>query len=314
MREVALISSLHLHAVVYLILVVELHFPAVVVHVHRAVLVIILRGTFLAVVHGGVLIEVVVVSFPLVGVYGEVYEMLVREVVAVVQFSVEHPHVVLAARSSEHHPRVRPVAHGSVAVRYVASVLSAAEHHHSVERDVVLVCGVPRDAGACEQVVAHVLARTPVTLVLARVGEHLVALRASVVGAVTVADVGVCVEFGAVIVYIEARVCSSARASARLQRAVIARLAVLLEHNVYYTSRSLSRELRRRIVYHLYLLYALSRKLLQNLRPGVRRQAARLAVYPHLHAAVSSERHVAVVVHFHRRNVVEHVACRLSAV
>ena len=46
-REIALISSLNLHAVGYLILVVELQFPAVVVHEHRAILVIIFRRTLL---------------------------------------------------------------------------------------------------------------------------------------------------------------------------------------------------------------------------------------------------------------------------
>ena len=130
----------------------------------------------------------------------------------------------------------------------------------------------------------------------------------------TETDVQIGVDDGRVVVDVETRVGAAHRVGARLQRTVISRLEVFLEHDVDDARRALSRELRRRIVNHLHMVDALRRQLLQNLRTVVGGQSTRLAVDPHLHARVAAQRHIAVVVHLHARDVLQRLRCRRTRI
>ena len=169
-----------------------------------------------------------------------------------------------------------------------------------------------RHAGTCEEIVAPAVVVGTIVLIVC--GRSLMALGTSRIGAVAIADVGISVDERTAVVDVEAGVGSASGVAASLQRTIIARLTVLLEHDVDDAHRSFSGELRRRIVNHLDAVDALRGELLQNLRTVVCCQTRSLAVYPYLHTGVATQRHVAVVIHLHGGHVVEHVRSRLSCI
>ena len=160
--------------------------------------------------------------------------------------------------------------------------VSASVHEHAAEAEVVLCRSVQRHTGTCEEVVATLFAVAIVCLVVRIAG--LLALHVSGIGTMAVAEVYIRVNQSAVVVDVEACVGTAASVATCLHRAVIASLAVFLEHNVDDTSRTFSREFSRRIVYDLYTFNALCRQLLQNLCTVIGSQSRCLAVDPYLHA------------------------------
>ena len=113
---------------------------------------------------------------------------------------------------------------------------------------------------------------------------------------------------------VAAGVGAAPRAASGLHRAVVARRAVLLQHDVNDAGAALGTELCRRVVDDLYPVNALGRQLLEYLGAVVAGQSAGLAVDPHLHAGVAAQRYVALRVDLDRRDVLEHVARRTAGV
>ena len=164
-REVSLVSSLHLHVLCNLVLVVELHLPAAVVDVLRAVLVVV-SVNVVALPHRRVAVEVVAVRLPATVVDGEVEEVAVGERVAVVELRIEHIHVVARACEAVHAVVGESVSHGGVLVRCEALRLVFALHQHSAQAEVVILRSVERQSGACEEVVAPAVVVRLVALVV----------------------------------------------------------------------------------------------------------------------------------------------------
>ena len=122
-----------------------------------------------------------------------------------------------------------------------------------------------------------------------------------------VAKAGVSLKASDVEVDVAVHVGASARASSCLHGAVVSCLAVLLQYDVNDAGASLGAEFCRRVVYHLYSLYALRRQLLKDFGAVVACQSACLSVDPYLHAGVAAQRYVAVSVNLYRRDVLQHV-------
>ena len=314
LREAPVVACLQLEVLGYLVLVVKFQLPRLAVHVERTALVAVLHGPHHVVPLRRVLIFVLCIRLPAVVVGHEIEEMLVREVVAVVQLAVIHLGFVACMRSPRHHSRRLCCPDSTIIIRCAAVAIASAEHHHAAQRQVVLARGVPREAESAEEVVAQVVALGAVVLIgiIQRIG--LLAHCAALAAVVAIAHVGISVELRTVEVEVEACVGTSARVGTGLHRAVVACLAVFLQHDVDYSSRAFSRKLGRRIVYHLNAVDALGRQLLQYLRPVVGGQSAGLAVDPHLHALVAAQRYISVVVYLHRGYVLQHVAGRPSGI
>ena len=307
MREASLIACLQLEVFRDGVLVVELHFPRPVVHVHGTALIVVLCGLrwSCGVVDSGVLIEVVVVGLPSVEVDDEVQIVAIGEGVAVVEFAVEHVHVATRTRLASHHGvglqrrEVEAVeslgreplgaVERAVVVGCESVVLVPAFHEHAREREVILLGGVKGYAGTAEEVVAAVGVHASVPLILICLGEQLFALAASLAFAVSKANVGIGIDERRIVVDVETGVRTAARVRAHLHRAIITWLQVFLEHNVDDAGRAFSREFGRRIVDDLYAFDALSGQLLQNLGTVVGSESARLAVDPHLDARVAAQ-------------------------
>ena len=314
-RETAVISRLQLKSVSNRILIVEFHLPCVTVHAHRAVLIrIIRRQRRIVIIHRRVLIIVVIVALPLVIAHDKIDEMPVGEAVAVVELAVEHIHAEASRIAAEHHIVVRRRADGTIMIRGLGQTVMPSLHHHTAERQVILLGGVPGQSGAREKVVSPVVRLAVIVLVCVRMRISLSAQCPTLAGTVAVAHVHVCVESRTVIIYIEARVRSSHSVGRSLYRTVIACLAVFLQHDIDNAGRAFCREFGRRVVYHLNAVDALGRQLLQNLGAVVGCQTARLTVYPHLNARISAQRHITVVVNLHRRDILQGLARRASGV
>ena len=271
-------------------------------------------GDGLQIVHGGVLVEGIVVRLPSVQTHHEVQIMSVGERVAVVQFAIHHIHVTRTCVATRHQSRVICRPNGSIVVGRGAPVLVAALHHHARQREVVLLRDVEGDACTTEEVVAHVGALRLIPLVLVCLQIFLFALGASFIFAMAETNVQISVDDGRVVVDVETCVGTALRVGTCLQRTVVARLEVFLQHDVDNSSRTFSREFRRRIVNHLYALDALRRQLLQNLRPVISSQSTRLSVDPHLHTRVATQRYVAIVVNLHAGYVLQSLRCRCARV
>ena len=236
-REVSLVSSLHLHVLRNLVLVVEFHLPAAVVDVLRAVLVVV-SVHVVALPNRRVAVEVVAVRLPAAEVDGEVEQVALAERVAVVELRVEHIHVAARACESVHEIVAESVSHGGVSVRCEALRLAFALHKHSAQAQVVLLRGVQRQSGACEEVVAPAVVVRLVALVVGVGGLR--ALGVACALAVAVAYVGICVQETAVVVDVETAVGAALSVGTCLKRTVVARLAVFLQHDVDDAGRAFS--------------------------------------------------------------------------
>ena len=107
LREVALIASLQLHVLRYLILIVELHLPPAVVDVGRAKLIILSRQRFVGIAIGVIIcrritVDIIVVGLPSVVIDRQIEEMLVREIMPVGEFSIVHVVLSVGFRPSDH--------------------------------------------------------------------------------------------------------------------------------------------------------------------------------------------------------------------
>ena len=231
---------------------------------------------------------------------------------AVRKLAVIHSHATLSSAETIHAIVVQAIAYGCIIIRCEAVGAALAIHKHSAERQLVLLRGVERHAGTCEEIVAPVVVVGTIVLIIG--GRSLMALGTSRIGAVAIADVGISVDERTAVVDVKAGVGTASGVAASLQRTIIARLTVFLEHDVDDAHRSFSGELCRRIVNDLNAVDTLRGELLQNLRTVVGGQTRSLAVYPYLHTGVATQRHVAVVVHLHGGHVVEHVRRRLSCI
>ena len=241
--------------------------------------------------------------------------MLRAPCVVVVHLGMEEMIVATRACQSVHHFGVCRSTNHTIVIQRAVRAVAAAYHAHSAQREVVLLCCMPCHAGTHEDVVALVAVLRVIVLVF--VGLQIVLLAPSsalMIAAMTVSHVSVSIELRTRIVDVSAGIGTAVGVSSHLQRAVISRLAVFLQHDINNAGTSLGREFCRRIVYHLYSLDALGRQLLQYLGTVVGGQSAYLSVYPHLHALVSAQRDVSIVVNLHRRNVLQHVACRATGI
>ena len=164
--EVALISCLYLGVLADGVLIVELHRPAAVVDVHGAILVVIHRRHIACDIVGRVLIYIVVVALPLAQSHHKVQIVLVGEVVAVVELSVEHIHVAYARCTSGHDAVGGAAACSAILVGRERPVLVASVHNHTTQRDVVFLGGVPRDTRTREDAVAHAVVVGGIALIL----------------------------------------------------------------------------------------------------------------------------------------------------
>ena len=199
-------------------------------------------------------------------------------------------------------------------VRRERPVVMAALHQHTAQTEVVLLSGMPGYASPREQAIAHMVVAGRVALVLRGLRKGLLALAATTVLAVAVPYIKVGVHFGAVHIDIATGRGPAASVATHFDRAVVARVAVLLEDYVDNAGRSFSRELGRGIVDNLDALYALCGQLLEYLGAVIAGQSAGLAVNPHLHAFVSTQGDVSVVVHVYRGYVLEYIGGCLAGI
>ena len=240
--------------------------------------------------------------------------MPVGEVVAIVQFTVPHVHASSGIGIAIHGARILGSPYRTVVIGSHVVAAASTVHRHSRQRQVVFLRSMPSQSGTREDAVAHIRVAGAVVLVGVRVQERLVAHGAALAVAVAIAHVDEGIPLAAVVVEVETCLSALARVGASLHRTIVASLAVFLQHDVDDACRPFSRKLGRRVVDDLDALDALCRQLLQYLRTVVAGQSARLAVDPHLHAAVASQRHVAVLVNFYRRNILQRIGSGASGI
>ena len=87
---------------------------------------------------------------------------------------------------------------------------------------------------------------------------------------------------------------------------------VFFQNDIDDAGRSFGAEFGRRIGNHLDAFDATGRQLFEYLGAVIFVQARRLAVNPNLDTAIAAQRNVAVVVHFDRRNIFEHLGGRTA--
>ena len=218
----------------------------------------------------------------------------------VVELAMCHAHIAPSVCAAVHEIGVFGRANGAVVIGSVVVALSATQHRHAAKGEVVFLRGVPGDTSPCEEVVAHIVVGLPVLLILIGFQVFLSAVgTAPVVVAVSETDVEIGIDGTTVVVDVETGVGSTPCIGTGLHRAVIARLAFFLEHDVDDAGTALGREFGRGVVDDLDAVDALG---------------GQLSVDPHLNAGVAAQRYIAVVVHLHRGDVLQHIAGRPSGI
>ena len=214
--------------------------------------------------------------------------LVVVEIMTIVKFAIIHIHIPIAPRVAGHQ---FSIAHtrGAIVIRRVAPALLLAFHQHSAQREVIVFGGMQRHTGTREQIVAHTVVALIVILIFAGLQILLFTLATARIGTMTEAHVQIGIEQRTVVIDIKASVATATGVGTHLHRTVITRLTVFLQHDVDDTGRTFSGIFCRRIVYHLYMIYALGRHLLQYLSTVVGGQSARFTVYPHLHTGVAPQ-------------------------
>ncbi|CDA95572.1 unknown [Prevotella sp. CAG:1320] len=232
--------------------------------------------------------------------------MIVGEIMTIVKFSIEHARISTRTIVTSHQVKwSRDI--GTIVVRGKRPRLITAHHHHSAQAKVILFCGMPSKTRAGKDIIAHAVVVSGITLIFIGVEIVLLALGASACRTMAVAYVKISIYQTTVIIDIETTVRSSTGITASLQRAIITSLPVFLENNIDDAHATLSGKLCRRIVYHLYTLDAFCGQLLQYLRSVIAGESTGLAINPHLHASVSPQGYISIIVHFHGRNIFQSV-------
>ena len=315
MREASVVACPYLEVFVDRVLVVEFHLGVAVADVHGKVLHGLAPvGSFCSEIFVSIVIVVVIIHVPAACRQSQVKEVAVGEVVAVRQLAVHHAHVAVGTGVACHDARVA-LSDDTIMIRRMAIVLMPPEHEHAAGTEVVLLRQVEGQSGTGEEVVT-------ILAVLALVGLILVSLQillfaqtsALVVLAVAIADIGVSIEEARRIVDVGTGVGAAVAVGTGLQRSIVASAAVAFQHDVDDACRPFGRELCRGVVDHLDALDALCRQLLQYLSAVVGGQSAGLAVDPHLHAGVATQRDIAVLVYLDARDVFQHIAGRAAGI
>ena len=162
---------------------------------------------------------------------------------AVVELTMRHAHVSPTLVAAEHELGVGIRVQEAIVVGCEAEALASTKHRHAPDGEVVVRRGMPGHTTPREEVVALVVLRAAIGLVLVGVEVFLVTVApAPVVLAVAVTDVEIGIEERTVVIDVETGVGTAPRVATRLNGAIVARLALLLEHDVDDAGTALGRE------------------------------------------------------------------------